>query len=120
MDQFTADKPCLRDEPPPPEGKILRRVALRWIALTGAVVSAAIAAWIWWGPATRHGITDEQIPLLLFGGVVGIAAAVIAALRLRASSRFARVGEILIGLSGVVTGGWSLFVAWMVAIFPKC
>ena len=117
MDPITADKPCLPDEPATTRGSNARLPAMRWIALAAVVMSAAIAAWIWWGPRS---ITEEYIPLLLLGAFVGFGAAVIAALNLRAASTPVRIGQILIGLGGLALGGWNLFLAWMVAIFPKC
>jgi hypothetical protein len=90
---------------------------MRWLSRTGAVVSAAIAAWFWWG---RRSIEAESIPWMVIGGVVGLAAAVVAAVSLRSASTPVRIGQVLIGLGGLATGGWNLFVAWMVAIFPPC
>ena len=93
---------------------------MRWVALGAFATTAILSFVVQQGHGRGHELTESDIPALLVGAVLGLATTVVAAFGFRGTGLRIRIGLILIGLCALGAAGWDLFVAWMIAIFPKC
>jgi len=88
---------------------------LRWIGLALLVTAAVATAFL-----LNMSLRMPQVPWLLATAGTGGVAALLLLLGTRGSRAWLRVVLIVAGLGGFALAGWNVFIAFMVATFPKC